>query len=100
MDPSISTEEAAAVVETKTEPRVTVDSIKARIADSTYVHSGTLTICILTMTNGFKVIGKAAPASPKNFDPEVGHRYAYDDAFRQLWPLEGYLLCEQLHGPK
>jgi hypothetical protein len=41
--------------------------------------------------------GKAAPASPENFDPEVGKRYAYEDAFRELWPLEGYVLCTKLH---
>jgi Phage protein (N4 Gp49/phage Sf6 gene 66) family len=55
-----------------------------------------LTICILVMTNGFTVIGKSAPASPENFDAEKGQRFAYEDAIKQLWPLEGYALRERL----
>lgn len=55
-----------------------------------------LTICILVMQNGFTVIGKSAPASPENFDPEKGRRFAYEDAIKQLWPLEGYALRERL----
>ena len=55
-----------------------------------------LTVCILVMQNGFTVIGKSAPASPENFDPEKGQRFAYEDAIKQLWPLEGYALRERL----
>lgn len=55
-----------------------------------------LTICILVMRNGFTVIGKSAPASPENFDEEKGKRFAYEDAIKQLWPLEGYALRERL----
>ena len=55
-----------------------------------------LTICILVMKNGFTIIGKSAPASPENFDPEKGKRFAYEDAIKQLWPMEGYALRERL----
>jgi hypothetical protein len=55
-----------------------------------------LSICLLVMENGFTVIGKAAPASAENFNPELGKKFAYEDAIRQLWPLEGYLLRSQL----
>lgn len=58
--------------------------------------TGLLTICILVMENGFTVIGKSAPASPENFDEEKGRTFAYDDAIKQLWPLEGYALRERL----
>lgn len=57
---------------------------------------GLLTICVLVMRNGFTVIGKSAPAPPENFDPEKGKRFAYEDAIKQLWPLEGYALRERL----
>jgi hypothetical protein len=43
-----------------------------------------------------KSTGFSAPASPENYDEEVGKRYAYDNAFKPLWQLEGYLLREQL----
>ena len=95
-EPSLSLEEAGAVVATKTAPRVTVDSIKAKIASVEYVRHDILTLCIITMQNGFKTIGKSAPASPENYDFEVGKTYAYEDAFKPLWQLEGYLLRETL----
>lgn len=48
------------------------------------------------MQNGFTVIGKSAPASPENFNAELGRQFAYDDAVRQLWPLMGYALRDKL----
>lgn len=57
-----------------------------------------LTICIVVMNNGFMVIGKSAPASPKNFNAELGQKLAYEDAVRQLWPLMGFALREKLYN--
>jgi hypothetical protein len=55
-----------------------------------------LSICILVMQNGFTVIGKSAPASPENFNAELGAKLAYEDAVRQLWPLMGFALRDRL----
>lgn len=55
-----------------------------------------LTLCVLVLDNGWVTTGKSAPASPENFDAETGRVFAYEDAVRQLWPLEGYLLRERL----
>ena len=94
--PSVSLQEAQAIVETKTAPRVTKESIEAKIRGVEYVYHGTMTIAIIQMHSGFKQAGYAAPADERNFDPDVGMRYAYEDAFKGLWKLEGYLLCERL----
>lgn len=96
-EPKLTLQQAQAVVETKTAPRVTEKSIKDKIANVDYiVRDDLLTICIIKMSNGFMVHGVSAPASPQNFDADVGKRYAYDNAFKQLWQLEGYLLRERL----
>jgi hypothetical protein len=87
-------------------PRVSLASMEAKIvarydmtgseaADATVPSLAILSICILVMENGFTVIGKAAPASAENFNRELGKKFAYEDAIRQLWPLEGYLLRSQ-----
>lgn len=55
-----------------------------------------LTICVLVLRNGFTVVGKSACASPENFDESLGRKIARDDARRQIWPLAGYALREQL----
>lgn len=51
-------------------PRLTPDMIDALIADEAYwVPIGTtLTVCVLTLRNGFCVTGTSAAASPQNFD--------------------------------
>ena len=68
------------------------------IGDSTPQHPSldVLSICLVVMTNGFIVIGKSAPASPENFDAELGKKLAYEDCIRQLWPLMGFALREKL----
>jgi hypothetical protein len=92
----ISIEEAQRIVATKTAPKITKESIEERIAKVEYLSHGTTTICIITMCNGFKFIGHSTPASPENFDASVGERYAYDNAFKQIWTHEAYLLVDEL----
>ena len=80
-----------------TAPRVTLESMQGKIVSENYiVHEGILTICILKMQNGFYVVGESAPASPANFDAELGRKFAYENAIRQLWKLEGYSLRDAL----
>lgn len=95
-EPKLTLDEAKAVVSTKTAPRVTQESIEAKIESVRYIRDSTLTICIITMFNGWKTTGVSAPASASNYDQDVGDRYAYDNAFKPLWQLEGYLLRHQL----
>jgi Phage protein (N4 Gp49/phage Sf6 gene 66) family len=94
--PAITLEEAMARVATKTAPKITKEGIEAKIEGVSYLVHDEMTICIIRMQNGFMTTGKSAPASPANFDPDVGKRLAYDDAFRTLWAFEGYLLKEIL----
>jgi hypothetical protein len=55
-----------------------------------------LSVCLLVMNNGFTIIGKYAPASPENFNAELGKKLAYEDAVRQIWPLMGFALRDKL----
>lgn len=83
----------------KTAPRLTPADIDATIASEQYhVFPGTtLTVCCLTLRNGFQVVGESASASPENFDEAIGRKIARDRARDKIWPLEGYLLRERLH---
>ena len=94
LEPEMTRDTAEATVATLNHPRVTKESIEEKIANVSYYQFGTLMICIITLANGFYVVGKSAPADPRNFVREVGERYAYDDAFRAIWQLEGYVLCQ------
>lgn len=80
-------------------PRVTLKDIEAKIAKETYlVHESVLTICIIKLSNGFYVTGESAPASPANFNTELGRKLAREQAMRKIWTFEGYLLRSQLAG--
>jgi hypothetical protein len=56
-----------------------------------------LTFCVLVLANGFTVTGESACASPENFNAELGRKIARQNAVAKIWPLEGYLLKQQLH---
>lgn len=72
--------------------------IEAKIKDVEYhVFGGRLTVAVVTMVNGFQVVGESACIDAANFVKEDGEKYAYEDAVEQLWMLEGYLLRERLH---
>ena len=79
-------------------PRLRPSDIDATIADEQFhVFPGTtLTVCCLTLRNGFTVCGESAAASPENFDVEIGRKIARENARNKIWPLEGYLLRERL----
>jgi hypothetical protein len=81
-------------------PRLNPAHIDAQIvAEQFHVFDGTvMTVCALTLKNGFMVVGKSAPASPENFDAELGKKIARDDARNQIWALEGYRLRSHLSG--
>lgn len=82
-----------------TAPRVTPAAIEdAIVAEQYHVFPGTtLTVCCLTLRNGFTVTGESAAASPMNFDEELGRKIARDHARNKIWQLEGYLLRQRLH---
>lgn len=79
-------------------PRLTPQHIDDQIVSETfYVFPGTtLTICALTLKNGFLVVGESAAASPANFNVEIGQKIARDNARNKIWALEGYLLRSKL----
>ena len=80
-------------------PRLKPEDIDAVIVDEQYYlfPGTTLTVCCLTLENGFCVIGDSAPVSRENFNAEVGRQVARSEARNKIWQLEGYLLRERLH---
>ncbi len=81
-----------------TAQRITPDDLDAEIVGEDYhVFPGTcLTICCLTLKNGFNVTGESACASPQNFNAEIGQTIARKNAREKIWPLLGFRLRDQL----
>lgn len=81
-------------------PKVTKELITSRIKSVDFLGKGTLTICVLTLENGFTVTGESACVDPRNFNAEMGQKIAYDMAFNKIWSLEGYVMATNQNADK
>lgn len=79
--------------------KITRASIDAKITDVAYIHlpNSTVTICSITLQNGYSVRGESACVDPAEYVEITGRALAYNDAFDKIWALEAYLLAEQLN---
>ena len=83
-------------------PRLTPALIDSAIVDEDFhlFEKTCLTVCCLTLKNGFTVTGESACASPENFDTDLGKKISRDNARNKIWQLEGYLLRQKLSEQK
>ena len=82
-----------------TAPRITPERIKEVIGKIEFhvFPDSQLTVCCITLENGFNVTGESACASPENFDAEIGRKISQRNAEDKIWALEGYLLKQDLY---
>lgn len=78
--------------------RVTLDGLKANIKSVEFmVHPGSqLTLCIITLLNGYTVTGESACADPTMFNEEIGRKISQENAEKKIWPLMGYALKQEI----
>ncbi len=78
-------------------PRLSPEDIEDVISQAVFHRlTDVLTVCVITLVNGFEVTGESACASPENYNQEIGEKIAYTNAADKIWMLEGYLLKESL----
>ena len=78
-------------------PRLTPEIIESKIKKCEF-HKLTevLTVCVITLENGYTVTGESACASPENYNKELGEKISKMNAVDKIWMLEGYLLKQKL----
>jgi len=83
-----------------TAPRLTPDHIDEQIRSFAFhVFPGSrTTVCMLTLRNGFELIGESSCVSAENFDEGIGQKIAFNNARDKIWILEGYLLRDWVHA--
>lgn len=70
---------------------LTQSDIENSIKSESYFQAGKkTTVCVLTLQNGFEVIGSSACVNPDDFNMETGKPYARERALNKVWELEGY----------
>jgi len=90
--------EAEIVAKNLTAPRLSPALIDETIvAEAYHVFPNTsLTVCVLTLRNGYIVTGESASASIANFNAELGRKISRESARNKIWALEGYRLRQLL----
>lgn len=93
----INNDQLEALLASSPAERVTKEYMESRIAGTPVFtrFSDTVTICNITLDNGYSVRGESACVNPANYNQEIGEKIAYDNAFTKLWPLFGFLLAEK-----
>lgn len=79
-------------------PRVLPENLEAQIRKTEFFQVGLMTLCVITMQNGFMITGESACAYPENFNEEIGQRIALENAKQKMWPLLGYELKSKVHA--
>jgi hypothetical protein len=81
---------------------VSLNDIQDKVKKTTYtvLPDTTTTICQLHMENGYVILGTSACVDPSKYNQALGEKYAYEDAINKAWPLEGYLLAEEIFRRK
>ena len=94
--------EAKIVAKGLTAPRITPTDIDNLIVSKAFhvFPDSCMTVCCLTLQNGFNTTGFSACASPENFNKEIGEEIAFGNAKREIWALAGYLLKQNLFESK
>lgn len=78
--------------------RLTAQDLEEKVFNETYWNNGKTTVCLVTLSNGFEVVGTSSCVDRKNFDRSVGMNLARVDAMRKVMAYEGYLLQDRLAG--
>lgn len=85
-----------------TPKKLTIEDIQSKIESAIYMQPAgtTVTLAILTLSNGYSVTGESACLNPADFDAEMGKKIAYENAEEKIWVLEGYLRKENAFAGK
>ena len=77
--------------------KLTIEYLTELVDDVEYVHQGLLTICTITLKNGYKLAGTSVCVDNQNYDPLIGNNCAFANALDKLWELESYLLKQKIY---
>lgn len=61
-----------------------IEYAENQIIDTKYIYDDLLTICIITTSNGYKVIGESNVVNHMLFDKVKGMEISYQKAFNKL----------------
>lgn len=76
---------------------ITDSHVNSVIAEEKDLQIGKTTVVWLKLKNGFEVVGTSACVDPKQYNHEIGRKYARERAISKIWELEAYKLQYDLN---
>jgi hypothetical protein len=82
--------------------KVSAQEIQDSIKSAQYYRfpGTTVTVCCLTLDNGFTAVGQAACVDPAEFNESLGIAISHKDAENKVWGYLGFRLAEKLATQK
>jgi hypothetical protein len=86
----------------KPKTSVTKEDVDNSIASVMYmcIPDTTITVCVITLHNGFRITGESSTVCPETFDVKIGEEVAYQNAYEKIWPYLGFKLKEDIYRQK
>lgn len=88
-----------AYIEVGNENKITIDNVKSFIKTTEVTKIGDKTTLVRAiLVNGYEIIEHSSCVDPKNYDEEVGTKYAMQKIESKVWMLLGFLLQTAQNG--
>lgn len=79
--------------------KITPEMVENSIKDIEFIErANKLTICIITLKNGFIVTGEASAVRPELFDSSIGKEISEKNARNKIWFYLGVCLQESINS--
>src|SRR5690242_1589787 len=80
---------------------VTIEDVNNFIVSESGCRLGLKTTAVvLTLKNGFEVVGTSGCVNPESYNQEIGEKYARQKAVDQVWLLLGFMAQQTRHSIK
>lgn len=77
--------------------KITPEMVENSISSVEFVErKNKLTVCIITLNNGFMVTGETGVIRPELYDAELGKKYSEENARNKIWFYLGVCLQESI----
>ena len=77
---------------------ITLEDIQEQIEKTEVMTIGKkTTVVLITLKNGFEVVGSSACVDAAQYSQEIGQKFAMQRAIDKIWEVEGYHLQKMNH---
>lgn len=77
-------------------PKIEIAKVRQLVRSVEYIYRDRLTLCILTATNGAKLVGESNTVHDDRFNSDIGKKFSFGRAFDRLVEMAAWDLRTEL----